>query len=118
MTRLRPHLEASAVPRPHLAAEPLELRETPTILPAGFAEAVAATGLTRPTATALAPDGRLFVAEQNGTLRVVQNGQLVAAPFVSLTVDSSGERGLLGVTLDPNFPANNFVYVYYTVPAA
>ena len=41
---------------------------------------------------------------------------LLATPFVSLTVDSTGERGLLGVTFDPNFASNQFVYVYYTVP--
>jgi glucose/arabinose dehydrogenase len=66
----------------------------------------------------VAPDGRVFVAEQGGALRVVQNGTLLPTPFVSLTVDSSGERGLVGVALDPNFAANGFVYVYHTVPAS
>src|SRR4030095_3592132 len=42
------------------------------------------------------------------------NGALLATPFVSLTVDANGERGLLGVAFDPNFATNNFVYVYYT----
>src|SRR5262245_66504084 len=67
---------------------------------------------------ALAPDGRIFVAEQGGTLRVIQNGTLLPTPFVTLSVDSNGERGLLGVAFDPAFAANNFVYVYYTVPTA
>jgi glucose/arabinose dehydrogenase len=49
---------------------------------------------------------------------VIKNGSLLATPFVTLTVDSAGERGLLGVTFDPNFSANNFVYVYYTVPGS
>jgi glucose/arabinose dehydrogenase len=64
----------------------------------------------------IAPDGRIFVCLQGGRLRVIKNGALLATPFVNLTVDSNGERGLLGVTFDPNFAANNFVYVYYTVP--
>jgi len=63
-----------------------------------------------------APDGRLFVCLQGGNLRVIKNGVLLAAPFVSLTVDSAGERGLLGIAFDPNFITNNFLYVYYTVP--
>src|SRR5439155_1720559 len=87
-------------------------------LPAGFAETQVANGLTSPTAMDFAPDGRLFVCLQGGNLRVIKNGGLLATPFLTLTVDSSGERGLLGVTFDPNFASNNFVYVYYTVPGS
>ena len=72
-------------------------------VPAGFTDAVVATGLTNPTAMALAPDGRIFVCEQGGTLRVIKNGALLATPFLTVTVDASGERGLLGVAFDPNF---------------
>ena len=46
---------------------------------------------------AFAPDGRLFVCQQGGQLRVIKNGALLSAPFVTLAVDSSGERGLLGI---------------------
>ena len=52
-----------------------------------------------------APDGRLFVCEQGANLRVIKNGVLLPTPFVSLTVDSSGERGLLGMAFDPDFSA-------------
>ena len=83
-------------------------------LPTDFTETQLAGGLTNPTAMAFAPDGRLFVCQQGGQLRVVKNGVLLVTPFVSLTVDSNGERGLLGVAFDPNFATNNFVYVYYT----
>ena len=83
-------------------------------LPPGFTEVVVATGLSSPTAMQFAPDGRLFVCEQGGRLRVIKNGSLLSAPFVTLTVNSSGERGLLGVAFDPNFATNHFVYVYYT----
>ena len=85
-------------------------------LPSGFTESLVANGLSRPTAMDFAPDGRLFVCLQSGQLRVIKNGALLATPFVSLSVDSNGERGLLGVAFDPNFASNNFVYVYYTVP--
>ena len=87
-------------------------------LPAGFAETQIANGLSSPTAMDFAPDGRLFVCLQGGNLRVIKNGALLPTPFLTLTVDSSGERGLLGVTFDPNFAVNNFVYVYYTVPGS
>ena len=86
----------------------------PATLPAGFSEVTIATGLTTPTAMAFAPDGRLFIAQQDGRLRVVRNATLLATPFVSLTVDARGERGLLGVAFDPNFAINGYVYVYYT----
>jgi len=83
--------------------------------PAGFTRNESwLTGLANATAFAQAPDGRLFVAEQGGTLRVVKNGALLATPFVSIAVDSAGERGLIGVALSPDFATNGFVYVYAT----
>ena len=87
-------------------------------LPTGFSETRVATGLESPTAMAVAPDGRIFVAQQGGSLRVVKNGALLAEPFLFVSVNSSGERGLLGVAFDPNFASNRFVYVYYTTGAA
>ncbi len=87
-------------------------------LPSGFAETRIATGLASPTAMAFAPDGRLFVAQQGGALRVISNGTLLAQPFLTVSVNSAGERGLLGVAFDPNFASNNFVYVYYTTSTA
>jgi glucose/arabinose dehydrogenase len=83
-------------------------------LPAGFSETQIATGISAPTAMTFAPDGRIFVCQQGGSLRVIKNGILLATPFVTLTVNSSGERGLLGVAFDPNFASNQYVYVYYT----
>src|SRR5687767_13290734 len=83
-------------------------------LPAGFTESLVASGLSTPTAMQFAPDGRLFVCEQSGRLRVIKNGTLLSTPFLTVTVSSSGERGLLGVAFDPDFAVNQFVYVYYT----
>ncbi len=83
-------------------------------VPTGFTDAVVASGLNNPTAMALAPDGRIFVCQQGGALRVIKNGALLATPFLTVTVDSSGERGLLGIAFDPNFVSNQLVYIYYT----
>ena len=83
-------------------------------VPSGFSETLVASGINNPTAMAFAPDGRLFVCEQGGALRVIKNGALLSAPFVTLAVNSAGERGLLGIAFDPDFTNNNFVYLYYT----
>ena len=96
-----------------LASGSIRIAHAATV-PAGFTDSLVAAGLTNPTAMAFAPDGRIFVCEQGGTLRVIKNGVLLAAPFLTVTVDSSGERGLLGVAFDPNFISNQLVYIYYT----
>jgi glucose/arabinose dehydrogenase len=90
-----------------------------TSLPTGFTEANWGNSIaSNCTAMAFAPDGRLFVCQQNGHLRVIDaSGTLLGPDFVTLTVDSAGERGLLGVAFDPSFSTNNYVYVYHTVPA-
>src|SRR5688572_10779980 len=78
-----------------LTLEPLEDRLAPASLPAGFAESLVASGLSSATAIEIAPDGKLFVAEQGGTLEVWQNGAQVRANFFAstpLSVDSAGER--------------------------
>src|ERR1041384_6791263 len=88
-------------------------------VPTGSMDTLVANGLPNPTAMAFAPDGRLFVCEQGGRLRVIKDGALLPTPFLTVTVSSSGERGLLGVAFDPEFATNQYVYVYYTatVPA-
>ena len=87
-------------------------------LPSGFTETLVGNGMSSPTAFAIAPDGRIFVCQQGGSLRVIQGGALLPTPFMTLSVNSSGERGLLGVAFDPNFATNNFIYVYYTTSTA
>jgi glucose/arabinose dehydrogenase len=84
--------------------------------PSGFSSAQIGGTLASPTSMAVAPDGRIFVCEQAGTLRIIKNGTLLPTPFLTVTVDSEGERGLLGVAFDPSFGVNGFVYVYYTTP--
>lgn len=71
-------------------------------------------GLNSPTAMDFSPDGRLFVNEKGGSMRIVKSNMLLATPFLTVTVDSVGERGLLGLAFDPNFATNGYVYAYYT----
>ncbi|MBC8138773.1 MAG: PQQ-dependent sugar dehydrogenase, partial [Fibrella sp.] len=80
--------------------------------PAGFTREVAISGLTLPVAMAFAPDGRLFVTEKSGTVRVIKDGSLLPAPFVTIAVNTVNDHGLAGITLDPDFAANGYVYVY------
>ncbi|MFY0564972.1 PQQ-dependent sugar dehydrogenase [Archangium lansingense] len=83
-------------------------------MPTRFTDTVVVDDLDSATSMTIAPDGRIFVCEQEGRLRVIQDGKLLSAPFLTVTTNSSGERGLLGVVLDPDFPRQPYVYVYYT----
>jgi glucose/arabinose dehydrogenase/regulation of enolase protein 1 (concanavalin A-like superfamily) len=87
-------------------------------LPSGFTETEVASFSGSPTCMEFSPEGKLFIAQQNGVMPVWQNGSQLAANFfvnAPLVTDSSGERGLLGIAFDPNFATNRFVYVYYTI---
>lgn len=69
-----------------------------------------------PIAMAIAPDGRIFYTEKaTGRVRVIKNAALLPTPFVQVSTNSFNERGLLGITLHPDFANNGFVYVYYTL---
>ena len=86
------------------------------VLPPGFTDTEWVSGINRPYQMEFAPDGRLFVSQQGGKLRVIKNGVLLEAPFLTVTVDVTGDRGLIGIAFDPAFTVNHFVYVYYTTP--
>lgn len=88
-------------------------------VPVGFSATTVANGLFFPTAFDFAPDGRIFVCQQNGAVRIVDaGGTLLPTPFLSIAVDFDGnERGLLGIALDPSFATNGYVYVYYSTVA-
>jgi glucose/arabinose dehydrogenase len=65
-------------------------------------------------------DGRIFVVEQAGRIRVVRDGVLQTTPFLDIAatkVSSGGERGLLSVAFHPQYATNRFFYVYYTTRA-
>lgn len=109
--RQKPFRRASTA---RLGIEPLEARQLLAIVPAGFTETPIATGLTSPVTLEIDNSGRVFVAFQDGTIRVIENDQLRATPFAVLNADGSGERGLQGIELDPDYETNGYIYVYYT----
>jgi glucose/arabinose dehydrogenase len=74
--------------------------------------------IPNPTVIAFAPDGRIFIAQQSGTIRIIKNDSLLINPFYKVKVNVKGERGLIGMTLDPDFANNQYVYLYYTLPSA
>ena len=89
-------------------------------LPAGYSIDTFVTGLEQPTSLAFTPDGRLLIAEQRGAIRVVEDGRLRPEPFFTADVfspdasDKIVELGLVGITADPAFEENGYVYIYYT----
>ena len=93
----------------------MEVRLTPSTLPVGFTETTIVSGLSAPTAMEFAPDGRLFVLEQGGNVKLVHNDGTTWTAL-HLNTDSAVERGMLGIAFDPNFSSNHYVYLYYTNP--
>lgn len=88
--------------------------------PFGFNNEQLITGLSLPTAIAFAPDGRMFIQELLGRVRVVQPGQtqpdpnpVIVIPNVAIGIGDTGQ-GALSITLDPNFASNGYMYVFYT----
>ncbi|QOV91783.1 carbohydrate-binding protein [Humisphaera borealis] len=99
----------------HALVEPLEGRQLmAATLPSGFAEVRLSGGFGEPTDMAVAPDGRVFVTEKSGAVRVIKNGTLLSTPFITIPVDTYRDRGLDSIALDPNFATNGYVYLYYT----
>ncbi len=93
---------------------------TAATLPTGFEERTVVSGLTAPTAVAWAPDGRMFVAEKGGKVRVVTTaGALVSKPVIDISdhVNTNGDRGLLGIAVDSSFGSNRYLYLLYTYDA-
>jgi glucose/arabinose dehydrogenase len=94
---------------------PIEPAKGAANLPQGFTDSPVVSGLTNPTDMEFAPDGRLFVAEDAGRVRIVKpDGTLSTFLDISPKVDSKGERGLLALTFDPDFSTNHYVYLHYT----
>ena len=117
-----------AVTTPTLQSACGEDGGTPVVIPPGgggevfstsdgvqFQAQVVASNLEIPWALAFAPDGRLFVTERPGRVRVIENDQLLSEPALTLTdVFASGEAGLMGFAFDPDFVDNQFVYLLYS----
>lgn len=97
-----------------IASVPSPARAARTISPSGFTRETVAGGLIEPTAIAF-KGTRILVTEKGGTIRIVRpDGKLRKKPLHSFSVSTEAERGLLGITLHPNFGENGFIYVYYT----
>ncbi|MDX6605680.1 MAG: hypothetical protein QOD14_220 [Solirubrobacterales bacterium] len=87
------------------------------IVPSGFHDQVAFSGLTEPTTISFAPDGRMFVAEKSGLIKVFDGvGDTTPTTVADLRTDvyNYWDRGLLGMALDPQFPSRPYLYVLYT----
>lgn len=82
-------------------------------LPPGFIEKRLGEGLSDPTALAMAPDGSGFLAERGGRIYRIKGDTLVALPILTIPVDTAGDRGLLGLALDPAFATNPRLYAAY-----
>ncbi len=94
---------AAPSPSPQPPAGPVELRVETVV-----------SGLEAPWEVAFAPDGRVFLTERPGRVRVLVDGQLVPDPLLTLPVAATGEAGLLGLALSPDFARTRWVYLYYT----
>jgi len=70
-----------------------------------------ATGLNKPWGIAVLPDGRLLITEKGGTMRIATTAGALGAPITGIpAVNPSGQGGLLGITVDPDFSSNRMVY--------
>src|SRR6478609_3429781 len=86
------------------------------VVPSGFTDSVAISGLSSPSALAFAPDGKVFVAERTGVIKVFDNlSDTTPTVFadLSLEVYNQYDRGLLGLTVDPQWPTRPYIYVMY-----
>ncbi len=93
------------------------LRSFAQTFPAGFSQVKVAT-IYYPTSMAKAPDGRIFVTEKAGRVKIIKNGAVLGTPFLTVSVDQLNERGLSSVVLDPNFSSNKYVYIFYTTSSS
>jgi glucose/arabinose dehydrogenase len=93
----------------------------PTVAQVLSLQPIVTSGISNPMFVTAPPGdtNRLFVAERSGTIRIINlaNNSVNPTPYLSIPVSTSGERGLLGLTFDPNFATNGRFYVNYSTPA-
>ena len=75
-----------------------------------------ATGFSAPLNIQNAGDDRLFIVEQGGIIKIIDNNTTLSTPFIDISsqVSSSGERGLLGLAFHPDYTTNGRFFVYYS----
>jgi glucose/arabinose dehydrogenase len=91
----------------------LPLAAAPPEIPDDCVVEIVCEGLDAAITMDVARDGRIFLTEQLGTVRVIQDGKLLPAPFLKVDVDDYWERGVEGVALHPKFPDEPYVYIHY-----
>ncbi|MHB1134445.1 MAG: PQQ-dependent sugar dehydrogenase [Chloroflexota bacterium] len=101
---------------PSVAASP-QATATPRAEATAVEVTTVAEGLDTPWALAFAPDGRLFFTERPGVVRVVVEGRLRPEPLIRLPANETAEGGVMGLAVDPGFPAQPYLYVMYTYDA-
>jgi glucose/arabinose dehydrogenase/PKD repeat protein len=103
------------LPEPDLARRH-DLGPLNATVPQGFNLETVAGGLDQPVAFAFAPDGRVFIGLKSGRVHVVQDGVLLPTLFVSISnsVNNTWDRGMLGLAVHPEFPAQPYVYLLFT----
>src|SRR5262249_53098779 len=99
-------LAACALPQEQLAGTPPD-----------FKIEVLIRGLDTPWAIDFAPDGRIFITERPGRIRIFGGGRLLPEPWMTLEAAAVREPRLIGFALHPPFAQNLFVYVAYTYRA-
>jgi glucose/arabinose dehydrogenase len=73
-----------------------------------------ATGLSSPWGIKSLPDGRLLITEKTGTMRIATTAGVLSTPITGIpAVNASGQGGLLGLTIDPDFTTNRMIYWVY-----
>lgn len=83
-----------------------------TQLPAGFKERVVVSGVVGPTSLAWGPDGELWIAGKEGQVWVLRDGRL--RKMAQLPVNTDGERGIIGIAVDPDYPTTRGIWIHYT----
>ncbi|OGO28105.1 MAG: hypothetical protein A2136_06585 [Chloroflexi bacterium RBG_16_54_11] len=108
----------TSTPTPTATPTPIPTTVSQLPDPSGYSWQLVVSGLERPEGLVNARDssGRLFIVEQGGLIRILENGALLPAPFLDLTgkVVCCGERGLLGLAFHPRYTQNGYFYVDYT----
>jgi hypothetical protein len=107
----------SAPLRVNVVAQSMSAANAPALRDGSTLRAgLVADGLESPTDIAFAPDGRLFITERAGAIRIVRDGRLLGEPAISLA-DTIGAQGqLLSIALDPQFERTRYAFAIYTAP--
>src|SRR6185295_14201358 len=101
-----------------VALAALSVRAQSATLPQGFQETVVISGRTEPTAVRFASNGDVFVAEKSGLVWLyegVSDPSPIRVLDLRAEVHNYWDRGLLGLAIDPNYPANPYLYVLYAL---